>query len=171
MSRRKSSNVLRLSAEQAAELGLDLVTDLAKGNVSRPRDKFAAGRARRAEGKMTGPERARARELEADRRAGAIREWHYEPLSFRLGRDLFYTPDFLWIGSDGLLTAEEVKGKAGWLDAKSKVKWKAAGERYRWLRFVALVERRKRERTDGPLGRWKVEIYKPVGDCPPLGAS
>ena len=168
---RKSRNVLRLSAEQPAELGVALATDLARGNVSRPRDKFAPGRARRAEGAMSGPERARARELETDRQAGLIREWHYEPLSFRLGRGLSYTPDFLVIDADGLLTAEEVKGKAGWLDAKSKVKWKAAGERYRWLRFVALVERKKAERTDLPMGRWKVEVYRPVGDSPPLGGA
>lgn len=172
MSRRRSPNVLHLTPEQAAELGLDLARDLAQGKVAKPAklsgkwDGVNAARARRVEGAMSGPERRRAAELQADLESGLILDWHHQPFSFRLGRGCRYTPDFVVVDADGLLRAEEVKGAGGWLNEKSKPKWKVAGELYRWMRFAALLERKAEDHKPGRLGRWDVEIYLPHGDWP-----
>lgn len=174
MSPRRSRNVLRLTPEQAAEIGVDLPPAGSAPRVEKPRGKWDgvnAARARQHQGAMSGPERARAKELQADLEAGLILGFHYDAVSFRLGNGLHYRPDFLVVQADGLLVAEEIKGQGGWLNEKARPKWKAAGERYRWLRFRALVERPKGERTDEPLGRWHVEDYQPVGDFPAPGGE
>lgn len=65
-------------------------------------------------------EEAFSRLLDIRLRAGEIREWWFEALTFKLGRDCRYTPDFAAIHADGSLHLHEVKGSFCRDDAKAK---------------------------------------------------
>lgn len=69
--------------------------------LTKPRDLYAG---------MNGTEKEFAIKLEARKRAGAISEWFYEKVTFKLGNDCRYTPDFMVIESDGLVVFFETKG-------------------------------------------------------------
>ena len=112
---------------------------------------------------MNATEERWARALAADQREGRVLWWAYEALRLTLANGCTYTPDFVWLGPDGLITVDEVKGPRGWkLDPKGRVKWKTAGEEWRFFRFRGIV-----------LGsdKTKVEVYEPRGPWPPLGAG
>lgn len=59
---------------------------------------------------MNKTEAAFAMRLEAQKRSGAIHDWFYEAVTFKLAHDCRYTPDFLVIESDGRLVLHETKG-------------------------------------------------------------
>jgi hypothetical protein len=68
---------------------------------TKPRDLFAG---------MNKTEAAYAQYLEADKRNGVISEWFYEALTFKLGQDCRYTPDFMVIDASGIVSFVETKG-------------------------------------------------------------
>lgn len=59
---------------------------------------------------MNGTEKRRGNELEAMKRAGQIAAWWYNAITFKLGDDTRYTPDFVVQECDGTLRCEEIKG-------------------------------------------------------------
>lgn len=59
---------------------------------------------------MNRTEAAFAQRLEAQKRQGLIHDWLYEKVTFKLGADCRYTPDFMVIENDGLLRFAETKG-------------------------------------------------------------
>lgn len=77
--------------------------------------------------RMNKTEAAWAAVLEAQRVAGALREWHFEALTLKLAHDCRYTPDFLVIRADGTVELHEVKGF--WRD-DAKVKTRVAARLY-----------------------------------------
>lgn len=71
---------------------------------------------------MNGPEREFANLLDVRVAAGEVREWRFEPCSFRLGHACHYTPDFLVVLADGRVEFVEVKGGRIEEDALAKMK-------------------------------------------------
>jgi hypothetical protein len=72
--------------------------------------------------------------LEPARARGEVLACWREPLKFRLGGRVFWTPDFAAIEPDGRLVLIETKG--GWFRDHAKVKTKVAAALYpqfRWL--------------------------------------
>lgn len=65
-------------------------------------------------------EEAFSRILDTRLHVGEIRDWWFEALTFKLGRDCRYTPDFAVIHADGSLHLYEVKGKFCRDDARAK---------------------------------------------------
>jgi hypothetical protein len=59
---------------------------------------------------MNKTETAYAQVLEANKRSGAISEWFYEAVTFKLGPDCRYTPDFMVIDCTGVISFYETKG-------------------------------------------------------------
>src|ERR1044072_6287022 len=59
---------------------------------------------------MNKTEEAFAHILEAQKRSGEIREWHFEGLTLRLGDDCRYTPDFYTVEAAGFIHLHETKG-------------------------------------------------------------
>lgn len=104
-------------------------------------------------GRMNITERRRAFELEAKRRAGAIRSWEFEAIALILADRTRYHPDFLVEENDRSITLEEVKGR--WYD-DARVKIKVAARRFPYFRFRALRPLRKAQG-----GGWHVEDIKP----------
>jgi hypothetical protein len=49
-------------------------------------------------------------QLEAMKRGGSLREWHYEAVSLRLGQGAWYQPDFMLVWHDGEISFDETKG-------------------------------------------------------------
>ena len=69
--------------------------------------------------------------LELRKRAGEIREYHFEAVKLRLGdagRRLHYTPDFLVVSAAGRLESHEVKG--GFVRDDARAKFEAARRMY-----------------------------------------
>lgn len=60
--------------------------------------------------KMNRTEAAYGLVLEARKRAGLIREYHFQALTLKLGDDCRYTPDYLVVNEDWTLELHEVKG-------------------------------------------------------------
>jgi hypothetical protein len=79
---------------------------------------------------MNKTERDWAIALEARRRAGGIREWHYGAVTLKIGEDCRYTPDFFVVYADGSVGFDEVKGF--WRE-DAKVKLRAAAKQYPFL--------------------------------------
>jgi hypothetical protein len=103
--------------------------------------------------RMNKTEQRRARELEAKKRAGLIRDFKFHGLRLEIAPGLTYTPDFYVEENDGSITLEEVKGH--W-EEDARVKIKAAAEAFPPFRFVAL--------TPAPMGEgggWKTEYFNP----------
>lgn len=65
-------------------------------------------------------------------RAGAVRWFEYEPVTFRLGDDTRYTPDFMLQLADGTIELHEVKGF--WRD-DARVKIKVAARLFPFFTF------------------------------------
>lgn len=82
---------------------------------------------------MNRTEQSYALGLEARRRAGEVREYHYEAIKLKIGPHTWYTPDFLVIAADGEVQIHEVKGY--WRD-DAKVKTRAILDRYPFRVFV-----------------------------------
>lgn len=60
--------------------------------------------------RMNKTETAFAQRLEARRRTGQIASWDFEAITFKLGHDCRYTPDFMVRELDDTLTFHETKG-------------------------------------------------------------
>lgn len=67
------------------------------------------GRVKQRKGEMNKTEAAYAAVLEASRRTNAIAAYWFEAVTFKLGPDCRYTPDFLVQDMDGYLEIHEVK--------------------------------------------------------------
>lgn len=93
---------------------------------------------RRVPGTMNKTERAWADVLEARRRAGEIREWHFEAVTLKLAADTRYTPDFFVVNADETCELHEVKGF--WRD-DAKVKAKVAARLFPFP--IVIVQRDK----------------------------
>jgi len=84
-------------------------------------------------GQMNKVEAKYALILETLKRNGNILEYYYEPLKFRLGDNCYYTPDFMIIDSNGIISFEEIKG--GYITDDSIIKWKMVVEKYPYFNF------------------------------------
>jgi hypothetical protein len=109
-------------------------------------------KARRVAGRMNGHE-AEYATLFLNNRV-----WKFEAITFRLGDDCRYTPDFMVIAEDDVVEFHEVKGF--WRD-DAKVKLRVAAEQYPMFRFKAF---RRVKKT------WQVEHFG-LGDAVHLQAS
>ena len=97
-------------------------------------------RGRRVPGEMNGTETRYSVELEGRKRLGEIEWYAFEAITFKLGKDCRYTPDFIVMLPDGLLEAHEVKGR--WED-DALVKVRVAAAMFPF-RFVALEAQPKK---------------------------
>jgi hypothetical protein len=93
---------------------------------------LALGRMKK--GEMNKTEAAYAGYLEAQKIAGKLVWYEFEPITLRLANRTSYTPDFLVLRDDGVLECHEVKGF--WRD-DAKVKTKIAAEKFPF-RFVVI---------------------------------
>ena len=84
------------------------------------RTKFTKGvkRVRRIPGVMNKTEAAYASHLQGQQLAGFIESYEFENTTFKLAKDVRYTPDFMVVSVDGYVEYHEVK--AG-IDKKRKV--------------------------------------------------
>ena len=85
-------------------------------------------------------------ELQSSDKYAAI---HTQGITFLLGANCRYTPDFFTVDKEGKAVAWEVKGF--WRD-DARVKIKVAARMYRWVKFIA-VQKEK--------GDWVYEEIKP----------
>ncbi|MCD8071173.1 MAG: hypothetical protein LUE08_07315 [Akkermansiaceae bacterium] len=97
--------------------------------MSNPHSKAA-----RVAGTMNGTERSYSLHLDALKQSGKIRAWFFESVKLGLGKNCFYTPDFMVIRSDDVVEFHEVKGF--WRD-DARVKIKVAADKYPFI-FVAV---------------------------------
>jgi hypothetical protein len=111
--------------------------------------KFVRGK-RRAPGEMNKTEAAYAAHLDGQKVLGLVECWWFETVTFKIGKDCRYTPDFLVMLADGTLEVHECKGF--WAD-DAKVKIKVAASMFPF-RFVAV---KKRAKKDG--GGWDQQQF------------
>lgn len=97
-------------------------------------------------------EAAYARHLDANKNAGFLEAWRYEPFGLRLGRKTFYHPDFLVVMKDEM-QIHEVKGR--WRD-DARAKIKVAAHMFPWFRVIAVTYKVKRG-----VYMWDYEEIKP----------
>jgi len=71
----------------------------------------AKGRQRYTPGVMNKTEQAFAAALELRKHRGEVAWFDFESWTFKLAKDLRYTPDFPVMDSDGLITCYDVKGR------------------------------------------------------------
>jgi len=95
---------------------------------------------RRVAGKMNKTEEAYSKVLEDQRLTGKIHHWAFESITLRLADRTTYTPDFLVIDKDGLISFIEVKGF--WHQA-GRIKIKVAAENHPWFEFQAVQLKKK----------------------------
>lgn len=88
--------------------------------------KFVRGRTT-PRGEMNKTEAEYFRHLEGRKLLGEVIWYGFEAITFKLGKDCRYTPDFVVQLSDGMLEAHEVKGF--WAD-DAKVKIRLAAEKF-----------------------------------------
>lgn len=116
-------------------------------------------KARPKPGVMNKTEAAYAQHLEHLRRIGLIKEFWYEAISLRLGKDCHFRPDFLVLSSEMVLEVHEVKGfkrkpngsPGFYVREDALVKTKAAASKFPF-RFVVVCQTPKK---DG--GYWHLE--------------
>ena len=101
----------------------------------------ARQRPRRIPGEMNKTEAAYNSILEGRVKLGNVVEYHYESITFKLGPDCRYTPDFIVLAADDVLEAHEVKGF--WAD-DARVKIKVAAQTFP-LRFMAFKKQAKKD--------------------------
>jgi hypothetical protein len=100
--------------------------------------------------KMTGPERARAAELEALRRTNVVAAYWFEGITLLLADDLRYTPDFLVQYVDGRLALEECKGPH--IREDSLLKLRMCAERFPFPLKMYQLQRGANE--------WTVKVFR-----------
>lgn len=106
-------------------------------------------KARRVPGRMNKTEAAWALQLEAERRDGAVLAYHFEAVTFKVGDDCRYTPDFFVVLADGSIRFDEIKG---FIRDDALVKVKVAARMFPWFTF-RVVRRVK--------GAWDVKEVQP----------
>ena len=100
---------------------------------------------RHRNGEMNGLEREWFNALELRRHAGEFTHVYFEQMTFKIGPDLRYTPDFMVMTADGSIVFYEAKG---FFRDDSRVKIVAAAEMFPM--FVFYLVRKER-------GMWKIE--------------
>lgn len=90
---------------------------------------------------MNKTEKMWAISLEARKRRGEIHDWMYERVTFKLGDDCRYTPDFFVILLDGMIEIYETKG--AFIREDARVKLKAAATMFPFFRFVLAQYKKK----------------------------
>jgi hypothetical protein len=108
-----------------------------------------ASRPRKIAGVMNGTESQYADLLNLRKAAGQIAQFWYEAVTFKLGADLRFTPDFLVMAPDGSLEVHEVKGS--FIRDDARVKLIAAAERFPFRFYLAQRLAKKHG------GGWKIE--------------
>ena len=111
-------------------------------------DKRILALGRFKEGEMNKTETRYANLLEAQKIAGKILWYGFEPMTLRLAKSTTYKPDFMVMTFDGHLEFHEVKGY--WLD-DARIKIKVAAEKFPMFRFVAVKK--------GARGSWDFEEF------------
>jgi hypothetical protein len=101
-------------------------------------------------GTMNKTEAAYERDLRDAQTLGDILWYRFEGVKLRLADNTFYTPDFIVLGSDGVLECHEVKGF--WAD-DARVKIKVAADQYPF-RFKAVKAQAKKHG-----GGWSEELF------------
>lgn len=99
-------------------------------------------------GVMNKTEAAYSTHLEYQRLTGAILWWRFDAIRLRVGKGVFYEPDFLVMTADGGLEIHEVKGR--W-EEDAKVKFKVVSGDFPF-RF-RLVRRLPKD------GGWDIEDF------------
>lgn len=110
----------------------------------------ANNRRRHTPGTMNAQEREYAAMLDASVKAGEIRGYYFERMTFKLADDTRYTPDFMVVLNDGELRFDEVKG---FMEDDAWVKFKVAAEMFPFSFRLA----KKRAKKDG--GGWVTNDY------------
>lgn len=131
-------------------------------DVGKDARKGSKARGRHVQGQKNKLEQAYEDTVLAPRLArGEIIGFWFEPLKLRIGKACYYTPDFLVMLADCTLELHEVKAmwrrkgggeRAGWQE-DSRIKAKAAAERYTMLAFVAVAGSKRK----GEGWKWKEE--------------
>ena len=85
-------------------------------------------------------EAAYADYLEAQKMAGDVLWYRFEPLKLRIGKGAYYTPDFAVINDQGGLYFVEVKGF--WREA-ARVRIKVAADAFPHFLFIAVQRKGK----------------------------
>lgn len=98
---------------------------------------------RHVAGEMNQTEAAFAELLQAQKLAGEIVEWLFEPMSFKYAHGARYTPDFMVMLPDGSLHFYDTKVMHA-INEASIVRIKATAEKFWMFRFFAA----KREKKD-----------------------
>lgn len=110
-------------------------------------------RARHVQGQMNKLETKYAHHLEMRKLAGAIRDYRFESMKFKLADKTYYTPDFLVIEADDSVTLIDVKGHH---EDDARVKAKVAAKDFPWFRFQSM------RWADG---QWQVEDFPPYSEA------
>ncbi len=97
---------------------------------------------------MNKTEAAYAVVLEARKRSGEIREYHYESLTVKLADGVRYTPDFYVILADDSLELHEVKG--GFVRDDARIKLRVAA---RHTPFTYILAQYKNKATGWTIKR------------------
>jgi hypothetical protein len=87
--------------------------------------------------KMNRTEAEYAKTLGLAKTIGLIHSWHFQRLTFILGPDLRYTPDFMVVQADGFIRFDEIKG---YEREDAVVKFKLAAELHPWASW-RMIER------------------------------
>lgn len=87
------------------------------------------------QGRMNGTEAKYAQFLQEQKIAGEITLFKFESIKLRLADKTYYTPDFMVLDREGIITFHEVKGF--WQD-DARVKIKVAAEQFPEFGFVAV---------------------------------
>ena len=87
---------------------------------------------------MNATEKRYAEILDRRLRAGLIRWYAYERVTFKLGDDTRFTVDFMVWHNDGSLEAIEVKGRHIWED--SKIKFRVAPAIIPWVKTWTMMQ-------------------------------
>lgn len=99
---------------------------------------------RHVSGEMNRVERRYSEELQLQKLAGMVKDFEFERITFRVGPDLRYTPDFDVIADDNVLEFYEVKpGKINrktgkhtyYAEGDAIVKLRATADKFPWFRF------------------------------------
>ena len=98
-------------------------------------------------GRMNGLEEKYAQFLMDKMTAGEVTLFRFESVKLRLADKTYYTPDFMVLDKDGIITFHEVKGF--WQD-DARVKIKVAAEQYPEFGFVAVKQVK---------GQWQTETF------------
>lgn len=104
---------------------------------------YAKGRLK--QGELNRTESSYAQYLDAERQAGRVADFWFEPVKLRIADGAcWYTPDFMVLRPDGTVELHEVKGSPRIFADDAKVKCKACATQYPFSLFV-VYPRNKRQ--------------------------